>query len=136
MGDDIKVLSLDFLLEPVKPVGYVELLGETYELMSADLMENFLTLVAMSERVSADAKLESAGDNLPGQMEELRESLRSMIRVMVPDLPEKLLKEKFPKMGQLQKLFSLLLIEVTKTLPESVKKNSGETMTTEKTAAS
>lgn len=123
---DDNILDLDFLLEPVKPARRVVLLGVEYALFSADLMENFLTFVAMTERVGASLKTAEGSDSpvdIAASMESLRTELRSMIRVLVPDMPEALLREKFPKLDQLQKLFTLLTIEVTENLPASVKKN-------------
>lgn len=124
-----EILNLDFLLEPVKPAGKVVLLGKEYELMQADLMENFLTLLALGEKVqsemqSTDDSAENQVARIAERMEQLRADLRSMVRVLVPGMSDELLREKFPKLEQLRMLFTSLAIEVEKGLPESVKKNS------------
>lgn len=139
-------VSLDFLLEPVKPAGKVTLLGVEYELMRADLMENFLILMAMVEHLKSEFTLTEtrAGENpesasnevqkIADKMEEIRVSLRRMIRILLPGMSEDLIAEHFPKLEQLQALFSRLLMEVQNGLPESVKKNSESEAITAATA--
>lgn len=135
MGENIGVfLDLDFLLEPTQPAGKVKLCGETYDLFKADIMENFLALMAMTEKAAAmpDA-VTGAADSVEAvkaigeTMENLRQELRNMIRVLVPGIPEKVLREKLPKLSQLQGAFTMLVSQANKQIPEHVKKNCERT---------
>lgn len=124
--------NLDIFLEKPQAAGQVELCGETYELLHADIMENFLSILAMKDAISERfTALEQTGDSTENQsnsivreMDELRTELRRMIRILVPGLPEDIIRDKFPKLEQLLAVFKELLNAAMESLPDSVKKNS------------
>ena len=131
-------LCLDFLVEEAKPLGRVTLAGIEYDLMSMDVVEDMMRLVAVCERAKAAFEAVEARTNSddPGAevermtavMGEVSGELRGMIRVLVPGLTDEVLKAKFPRVGQLLKVFTALVMEVQRQAPGVLKKNSDGVM--------
>lgn len=123
-------LCLDFLLEERRPLGVVTLAGQSYELMPLDVVEDLMRLTAVCER--ARVAFDSVGsgsdvsdiETMTSALESVASELRGLIRQLVPGMTDDTLRHHFPKVSQLQNVFTLLVLEIKKHMPDSVKKNS------------
>lgn len=118
------VTNLDFLLErESRGAGKVSLKGVEYDVLRVDTVEHFLTFMAVTEKIKAEMENVGSADQLEERLEQMRAALRRMIRMFCPGMSEDFLKTEFHDLERLHKLFFVLVGQVEKSIPESVKKN-------------